>query len=70
MESISGIIVKIVKPKDYGFILSESGESLYFKAVGVVRPSFDELREGMSVTFMAVDDGERKLKRAIGIITE
>lgn len=66
MEVKYGIIKAIVFKGKYGFIYQEDGTDIFFHLVGVVKPAFDELREGMSVKYF-VTTSEKGI-RAIGVI--
>lgn len=73
MGTKTGIIVKLM-PDGYGFITPDTPErepqNIFFHRVGVVRPAnFDELREGLHVSFLEVEDSQGR-RRAIGVVVE
>jgi len=43
--------IKKLTDKNFGFITDETGKDLFFHANSLVDVSFDELREGDSMTF-------------------
>lgn len=68
METRTGIIIRIIARKHYGFIKPDDGEKeLFFHQRGLINPvNFDDLREGAPVAFLVVDD--KKGPRAIGVV--
>ena len=66
METKSGIIKAIISKGRYGFILQEDGSDIFFHKAGVLKPEFEELREGMSVEFFVAINP--KGTRAIGVV--
>ena len=66
METNQGIIKRIMSIKKYGFILKEDGSDIFFHEQGLISPSFDELKEGMSVEFLIVDSPQGD--RAVGVV--
>ena len=67
LETKTGIIKGIRSGKTYGFIKQDDGgEDLFFHKLGVISPSFEELREGMPVEYMVADTP--KGGRAIGVV--
>ncbi len=48
---ITGHVARIVVDKGFGFILREGGTEYFFHRSDVVGAPFDELREGLLVTF-------------------
>ena len=66
METLTGIIVAIHCDRNYGFIDGDDGERYFFHRMGVVNSTFEELREGMPVSFLATDS--KKGIRAIGVV--
>lgn len=66
METNSGIIVRIVKNRGFGFILRDDGKEIYFHAIGVLSPAFSELRQGMPVEFFVKETN--KGPEAIGVV--
>ena len=50
MEKENGIIIRKFNSKGYGFIKTDSDQSLFFHLSGVIGP-FGDLREGMRVEF-------------------
>ncbi len=67
METTSGIITTVFLKRYFGFILSETGESLFFSSQGVIEPKFKELREGHQVEFLRVEDPDGRAK-AIAVV--
>jgi len=66
METKRGTITRVMTFRKYGFIRQEDGSDIFFHKCGVVKPSFDELREGTPVEFLITDSP--KGTRAIGIV--
>ena len=66
METHRGTITRLMTIKRYGFIHKEDGTDIFFHEQGLINPSFNELREGMSVEFLIADSP--KGSRAIGIV--
>lgn len=65
-EKRRGIIRAMMPSKGYGFIEdAKTGKSIYFHAMGAVRPLYDDMREGMEVEYMVTEDGRGV--RAIGV---
>ena len=64
MEKDNGIIIRKFATKGYGFIKTDSGQSLFFHLSGVLG-SFCDLREGMRVEFY--QKYSRKGIAAIGV---
>lgn len=55
-DIMTGIIIRLLPNKGYGFLRGEDGESRFFHATKVEPPrAFDRMREGQSVTFVSVD---------------
>ena len=48
---MNGTIKRLVSEKGFGFIATSDGTEYFFHQSGCTSPSFDELREGQSVTF-------------------
>jgi cold shock protein len=48
---MTGTIKRLVSDKGFGFIATSDGTEYFFHQSGCTHPSFDELREGQSVTF-------------------
>lgn len=68
METQKGVILRIMTSRGFGFIRQEDGTDIYFHAVGCVSPSFEELREGMPVEYIATAEKNGKT-RAIGVVS-
>lgn len=66
METQKGIITSIVSKKGYGFITQDNGERIFFHAIGVCDPQYEDLREGQPVEFMLKESPKGKL--AIGVV--
>jgi CspA family cold shock protein len=63
---MKGVIKKKMEDKDFGFISPENGEKdIFFHKNSLVGVSFDELREGDTVSF-EVEDTE-KGKNAVNV---
>lgn len=65
LETRKGIIVSL--KKNYGFIKDNDGGDIFFHSLGIVSPTFEELREGNEVEFIAVED-KKDRKKAIGVV--
>lgn len=50
---LRGVVTRIVSDEDYGFIKTGDGNEYYFGRDNVVDPSFDQLKEGTQVQFIA-----------------
>ena len=68
METKKGIINRIISSRGFGFIKQDNGEILFFHAIGVCSPTFEELREGMPVEFTITTDMLTGKERAIGVV--
>lgn len=66
METYKGTITRLMTRKRYGFIRREDGNDVFFHEQGLVKPHFDELREGTPVEFLIADSP--KGDRAIGVV--
>lgn len=68
METQKGFITRIVSEKSFGFIRphNDTGD-VFFHALGCVTP-FEELREGVEVEFMTVEDPPKNKLKAIGLV--
>lgn len=66
LETKSGIIKTVMLTRQYGFLYQEDGTTMFFHKSGVVKPEFEELREGMPVDYMVVDCPTGK--KAIGLV--
>ncbi|MGH9387681.1 MAG: cold-shock protein [Vicinamibacterales bacterium] len=51
MATISGTIKRLVSDKGFGFILAGDGHEYFFHNSACGAGSFDQLREGQTVTF-------------------
>ena len=51
MASISGTIKRLVSDKGFGFIAADDGNEYFFHSSACAQTPFDQLREGLSVTF-------------------
>jgi CspA family cold shock protein len=51
MGSLNGTIKRIVSDKGFGFVAAPDGNEYFFHQSACTGVSFDELREGESVTF-------------------
>ncbi len=67
-QTQSGYIKAIIPGKGFGFITGDDGIDYFFHAQGVITPDFNQLREGMSVDFLATDG--KKGPKGIGIVTK
>jgi cold shock CspA family protein len=67
METQTGVIVRLHNDRGYGFIRGDDGVYYFFHRVGVVSPTFEELREGHPVEFLSVK-GRKGKPRAIGVV--
>jgi cold shock CspA family protein/ribosome-associated translation inhibitor RaiA len=50
---VRGVVSRIVADQDYGFIETRDGNEYYFSRDNVVEPSFDQLKVGTHVQFIA-----------------
>lgn len=67
METGKGIITSIVSKRGYGFITQQdTKELIFFHAMGVCDPSYEDLREGQPVEYMVKETPKGKL--AIGVV--
>lgn len=66
LETKSGIITAILFKGQFGFIRQEDGSDIFFHRAGVLKPEFNELREGMPVDYLATTSP--KGSRAIGVV--
>lgn len=67
METGKGIITSIITTKGYGFITAQdNGELIFFHAMGVCEPKFEDIREGQPVEYMLKETPKGKL--AIGVV--
>jgi CspA family cold shock protein len=51
MATMNGTIKKLVSDKGFGFIAADDGNEYFFHQSACTQTSFNELREGQSVTF-------------------
>ena len=51
MASMNGTVKRLVSDKGFGFIAAEDGNEYFFHQSACSGVSFDELREGQSVSF-------------------
>jgi CspA family cold shock protein len=51
MAAMNGTIKRLVSGKGFGFILASDGSEYFFHSSACGNSSFDELREGQTVTF-------------------
>ena len=51
MASLNGTIKRLVSDKGFGFIAAGNGTEYFFHQSACSQTSFDELREGQTVTF-------------------
>jgi cold shock protein len=51
MASMNGSVKRLVSDKGFGFIAAEDGNEYFFHQSACSGVSFDELREGQSVSF-------------------
>lgn len=70
MQTCTGIIVRIIRKKKYGFIRPDGSETeLFFHLAGLIEPrDFDSLREGQPVSYFIVDGKDGRGQRAIGVV--
>lgn len=66
LETKRGIIEKVVFKKRFGFIRQEDGSRLFFHVTGLIKPEFEDLREGMPVEYFVVESFNKQ--RAIGLV--
>ncbi len=64
---MKGTIVRLVRDRGFGFIKTESGQEIFFHATGVKDVSFEELKEGQSVTFETETDPRSGKLRATNV---
>jgi ribosomal subunit interface protein len=62
---VRGVISRIVADEDYGFIETGDGNEYYFGRDNVVDPSFDQLKEGTHVQFIAEVGAEGKQAKRV-----
>lgn len=66
-----GYIIKLAKRRGYGFIRQDDGSNIFFHVTGVIRPAFEELREGAKVEYMVTSGIHSRHKgntKAIGVM--
>ena len=51
MASMNGTIKRLVRDKDFSFILADDGNEYFFHNSACTGTRFDDLREGQAVTF-------------------
>ena len=68
MEHGKGMITTIFNKKGFGFIRQEDGTDIFFHARGCVDIVFEELREGMEVSYIATADTPTRKPRAVGVV--
>ena len=60
----TGTIKKLVSDRGFGFIQQTDGSDLFFHRTAVTGTTFDELREGQSVTYEKTMDPRRNKESA------
>ena len=60
----TGTIKKIVGDRGFGFIQEADGKEVFFHRSAVTGGTFDQLREGQSVTYEKVMDPRRNKENA------
>ncbi|MDA8093202.1 MAG: HPF/RaiA family ribosome-associated protein [Betaproteobacteria bacterium] len=55
---LHGRIARLFREEGYGFIAADDGHELYFHRYNVVRPDFEDLKEGTEVVFIEEMGGE------------
>lgn len=68
METRKGTIIKILRKAGYGFLRQEEGTDIFFHALGCVDPDFEDMREGMEVSYLYVEMQDNEKSRAIGVV--
>jgi CspA family cold shock protein len=53
MASVTGTIKRLVSDKGFGFVAAQNGQEYFFHQSACTGVSFDQLREGDTVTFTA-----------------
>lgn len=66
MKREKGIIVSLVRPKGIGFILKEDGSTIFFHVSALVKPAYEDLKEGFDCEFLEVES--KNGPKAIGIV--
>ncbi len=66
MEQGKGVVVTIILSKGFGFIRDENGKEIFFHAMSVCNPTYEELKEGQEVEYM-IKETPRGPK-AIGVV--
>ena len=51
MASLNGTIKRLVTDKGFGFILADDGNEYFFHNSACTQTRFDDMREGLAVTF-------------------
>ncbi len=66
MEKINGFIQTVLYKGGYGFVQPlDDDKGIFFYRKAVLKPTFEELKEGMQVTFIIVNTPRGR--KAIGI---
>lgn len=66
METKRGIVTSIVSKRGYGFITDDKEQIIFFHAMGVCDPKFEDLREGQPVEYLVKKTFKGDL--AIGVV--
>ena len=66
----TGIIVRLVRDRGFGFIRMENGQEVFFHATGMAGFPFDNLMEGQTVTFDIEQDRRGRGQRAVRVQVE
>lgn len=48
---MQGVVTAVIRAKGYGFITDEEGRARFFHAKELLGITFDQVKEGLSVTF-------------------
>ena len=65
-----GTIVRLVRDRGFGFIRMENGQEVFFHATGTMGTPFDNLQEGLQVSFDIEQDTRGRGQRAVRVRIE
>lgn len=65
-----GTIVRLVRDRGFGFIRMENGQEVFFHATGSEGTPFDNLQEGLQVSFDIEQDTRGRGQRAVHVRVE